>query len=106
MKIQWKLMQLPVLLAMFAAAGCAPLAPKSEQLPGRSHDPGRFEEAAAESAPTKREENEHRARANAKRMMEFETDCNIVSFLFGLVVKDQVCVGPVRTQNEVKAQLL
>ena len=106
MKIQWKSILLPVMLAMFATTGCAPLSPKSDELPGQPRDPGRFEEAAAETASTKREEDEHRARATAKRMMEFESDCNIVSFLFGLVVKDQVCLGPVRTQNERKAQLL
>ena len=71
-----------------ALNGCAPVPSKPSELPGQPRDPGRFEESAADTAPTKKDEDEQRRRATARRLFEFESGCNVVSFFFGVFVKD------------------
>lgn len=94
MRRTWK----PILLVVMSVAalnGCATVTNRPDELPGQPRDPGRFEETAADSAPTKREEDEQRQRANAKRLYEFESGCTIVSFFFEVILRDSVhlCAG-------------
>jgi hypothetical protein len=96
-------------VAAITVVGCAPARSKPEQLPGQSQDPGRFEDAAAETADragNRSEAQAQRERANQKRMTAFESDCNVVTFLFGLFNKDSLCAGPVKIGPDKPQHLL
>jgi hypothetical protein len=106
---RWTIKPLVVAVATIAIAGCAPAPTKPEQVPGQSQDPGRFEEAEAETADraAKREEAKaQRERATQRRMVAFDSDCNIVTFFFGLFIKDSVCAGPVHVGKDKPQHLL